>query len=54
MTDTQVTTPVVRIRDLRISYQAGVSRVPVVDGISFELHPGRTLGVVGESGTVMG
>lgn len=51
MTDTQTTTPVVRIRDLEISYQAGLSRVAVVDGISFEIHPGRTLGVVGESGS---
>lgn len=48
---TTATTPVVQIRDLSISYQAGSRRVSVVSGINLELHPGRTLGVVGESGS---
>ncbi len=51
MTATQTNDPPVRIRDLQISYQAGTSRVRVVDGINLELHRGRTVGVVGESGS---
>ena len=47
---TTATKPVVQIRDLKISYQAGSRRVSVVSGINLELHSGRTLGVVGESG----
>lgn len=51
MTATQHNVPPVRIRDLQISYQAGTSRVRVVDDINLELHAGRTVGVVGESGS---
>lgn len=51
MTTTLATDPVVRIRDLQISYQAGPSRVRVVEDINLELQAGRTLGVVGESGS---
>jgi peptide/nickel transport system ATP-binding protein len=53
-------TPVVlRVRDLAKTYKLTkgvvlrrqVGEVRAVDGVSFELHQGRTLGIVGESGS---
>ncbi len=42
---------VVRVNDLAISYTAGRTDVPVVRGVSFDIRPGRALGLVGESGS---
>ena len=39
------------VRDLRTYFQGGDSLVKAVDGVSFELRKGETLGVVGESGS---
>lgn len=38
------------IRDLKISFPVGGQPLPLVDGISLDIKPGRTLGLVGESG----
>jgi peptide/nickel transport system ATP-binding protein len=43
--------PILRLKDLKVSFQAGKRFVPAVDGISFELMEGEILGIVGESGS---
>ncbi|MFI5756379.1 dipeptide ABC transporter ATP-binding protein [Streptomyces sp. NPDC051569] len=45
------TTPVLSVRDLRISFPSEAGPVEAVRGIGFDLLPGRTLGIVGESGS---
>ena len=42
-----MTTPILTVEDLRISFGS----VTALNGLSFELEPGRALGVVGESGS---
>ncbi|MEH7110706.1 ABC transporter ATP-binding protein [Bacillus sp. JJ1764] len=43
--------PILRINDLRVSFQTGKKFLPAVDGVSFELKDGEILGIVGESGS---
>lgn len=38
------------VSDLSISFQKKKSETPIVQGVSFDLHPGEIMGVVGESG----
>jgi len=45
------TKPLLSVKDLVVRYTLGPGRVlTAVDQVSFELHPGETLGLVGESG----
>jgi ABC-type dipeptide/oligopeptide/nickel transport system ATPase component len=45
-----VTAPVLRVEELRCGFDTEDGYLRVVDGISFELNEGETLGLVGESG----
>src|SRR5215218_8785335 len=42
--------PILSVRDLRTYFFPDEGVVRAVDGASFEIFPGKTLGVVGESG----
>src|SRR5512145_413209 len=42
--------PILRVRDLRTYFFQDEGTTKAVDGASFDVHPGKTLGIVGESG----
>ncbi len=44
-------TSVLSVRDLSIGFKTDEGRIEVVDGASFDLFSGETLGIVGESGS---
>ena len=44
-------TPLLRVRDLRITYRGETGPVHVVDGVDLDLAAGDSLGIVGESGS---
>jgi ABC-type glutathione transport system ATPase component len=45
------TPPLLQVKDLRKSYLSHGTVVQAVDGVSFTLEPGASLGIVGESGS---
>lgn len=45
-----VGSPLLHVEGLRVAFAAKGGDVAVVDGISFDVHRGETLGIVGESG----
>jgi peptide/nickel transport system ATP-binding protein len=43
--------PLLRVQELRVEFPTEDGVVHAVDGITYEVHKGRTLGIVGESGS---
>ena len=43
--------PLLRIRDLRITFDTPAGPLRAVGGIDLDLDPGTTIGIVGESGS---
>ncbi|NND85158.1 MAG: ABC transporter ATP-binding protein [Acidimicrobiia bacterium] len=44
------TSVIAEVRDLRVHFQSKAGRVHAVDGVSFDIRDGETLGLVGETG----
>ncbi|WP_139703799.1 ABC transporter ATP-binding protein [Aeromonas hydrophila] len=48
--DDQSKAPILEVRDLEVEFAVDDGKIKVLDGVSFKVAPGQTLGVVGESG----
>ena len=42
--------PVLEVKNLSVDFQTFEGKVQALDQVSFDLYPGETLGIVGESG----
>jgi peptide/nickel transport system permease protein len=47
----QSSPPLLEVKDLRVSFPEAHGEVDILDGISFQVRPGETMGLVGESGS---
>jgi oligopeptide/dipeptide ABC transporter ATP-binding protein len=43
--------PLLEVENLRTVFRTGKETIHAVDGVSFDIHPGETVGLVGESGS---
>ncbi|WP_394215159.1 dipeptide/oligopeptide/nickel ABC transporter permease/ATP-binding protein [Brachybacterium vulturis] len=43
--------PLLSVQDLRVAFPGSHEGIDILDGISFEVRPGETMGLVGESGS---
>src|SRR5690242_1289583 len=48
--DRASTAPLLEVKDLRLEFVSGNKALRAVDGVSFTIHPGETVCLVGESG----
>jgi peptide/nickel transport system ATP-binding protein len=45
-------TPLLQVQNLHVAYKSRAGKkAPALDGVSFDVRPGETLGVLGESGS---